>query len=147
MYLSYYHHQIGSMTHSLGQVMKQWCGLYVFLYSYQPYSTWVIVASKWSNCGICGKTFIRLSIIICNLFDQMTPNKMAGQGITKSHGASNINLINVPYNHHNVFPCQHQPMNTGSNTMLTHWGWNKMAPFSRWHFPMNFLEWKCMNFN
>ena len=30
--------------------------------------------------------------------------------------------------------------------MLSHWGWDKMADTSRWHFQMHFLEWKCLNF-
>ena len=27
---------------------------------------------------------------------------------------------------------------------LTHWSRDKWPPFSRWHFQMHFLEWKCM---
>ena len=30
---------------------------------------------------------------------------------------------------------------------LTHWGRDKWPPFSRRHFQMDFLEWKCMNFD
>ena len=29
---------------------------------------------------------------------------------------------------------------------LTHWGWDKWLPFSRRHFQMHFLEWKCIIF-
>ena len=30
---------------------------------------------------------------------------------------------------------------------LTHWGRDKWSPFSRWHFQMHILEWKCINFD
>ena len=30
---------------------------------------------------------------------------------------------------------------------LTHWGRDKWPPFSRRHFQMHFLEWKCINFD
>ena len=30
---------------------------------------------------------------------------------------------------------------------LTHWGRDKWTPFSRRHFQMHFLDWKCMNFD
>ena len=32
-------------------------------------------------------------------------------------------------------------------TVLTHWGQDKWPPFSRRHFQMHFLEWKCINFD
>ena len=32
-------------------------------------------------------------------------------------------------------------------SLLTHWGRDKWAPFSRRHFQMYFLEWKCMDFD
>ena len=32
-------------------------------------------------------------------------------------------------------------------TELTHWGRDKWPPFSRRHFQMHFLEWKCINFD
>ena len=32
-------------------------------------------------------------------------------------------------------------------TGLTHWGHNSWPPFSRWHFQLHFLEWKCLNFD
>ena len=31
--------------------------------------------------------------------------------------------------------------------ILTHWGRDKWPPFSRQHFQMHFLEWKCVNFD
>ena len=34
-----------------------------------------------------------------------------------------------------------------SMTLLTHWGRDKWSPFSRRHFKMHFLEWKCINFD
>ena len=30
---------------------------------------------------------------------------------------------------------------------FTHWGRDKMATISRWHFQMHFLEWKCKHFD
>ena len=32
------------------------------------------------------------------------------------------------------------------NIVLAHWGRDKWTPFSRRHFQMHFLEWKCINF-
>ena len=34
-----------------------------------------------------------------------------------------------------------------SNWSITHWGQDKRPPFSRRHFQMHFLEWKCINFD
>ena len=31
--------------------------------------------------------------------------------------------------------------------VLSHWGRDKWPPFPRRHFQMDFLEWKCMNFD
>ena len=31
--------------------------------------------------------------------------------------------------------------------ILTHWGQDKWPPFSRRHFQMHFLQWKCINFD
>ena len=34
-----------------------------------------------------------------------------------------------------------------ADDMLTHWGRDNWLPFSRRHFQMHFLEWKCINFD
>ena len=47
-----------------------------------------------------------------------------------------------------VHQCKHHQWNfLESVARLTHWGRDKRPPFSRRHFQMDFLEWKCMNFD
>ena len=45
-----------------------------------------------------------------------------------------------------AFPVVHG-LSTMPYTELTHWGRDKWPPFSRRHFQMHFLEWKCVDFD
>ena len=53
----------------------------------------------------------------------------------------------ILYNEFKNYTCTYRITATSRVSEWTHWGWNKMAAISRRHSEMDFLEWKCMNFD
>ena len=59
---------------------------------------------------------------------------MNGMEIDPSHVATNMLCLGIGLEY------EEQPV-------LIHWGLDKCPPFSKRHFQMHFLEWKCINFD
>ena len=66
--------------------------------------------------------------------------------IIQWHFIQNSKLVTFKILYFIIPSAKYWPFCSGLNA-LTHWAKTKWSSFSRQHFQMHFLEWKCINFN